>query len=149
MGVSFRSRTGYVDNQELFRPRKCLNFREYGGIVAAWEQVPVTPAPRVVVKRRRWSAEAVEGVGSARYHPRDAPFRAAAARTEAPLRRLLALWALLCISTQALAVGYIQPGVPAPNFTKNQLADGGGVGPSWTLWNQRPKVVILFVLGSS
>jgi hypothetical protein len=65
------------------------------------------------------------------------------------LRRLLAVLALICIPVQALAVvGFIQPGVPAPNFTKNQLVNGA-VGSPWTLWSQQPRVVILFVLGYS
>ncbi len=43
-------------------------------------------------------------------------------------------------------MAFIPPGVPAPNFTKNQLV-GGAVGGPWTLWSQAPKVVVLFVLG--
>jgi hypothetical protein len=62
------------------------------------------------------------------------------------LRRLLALCALLCLPTQALA--FIQPGAKAPDFIKNQLV-GGAMGPAWSLYGQAPKVVILFVLGYS
>lgn len=64
------------------------------------------------------------------------------------MRRLLAVCALLCVSTRALAVGFIQTGVPAPDFTKTQLVNGAP-GASFTLWGQRPRVVVLFVLGYS
>ena len=60
----------------------------------------------------------------------------------------LALAALALLLAPATARSTTSVGQPAFDFTKNQLV-GTSVGPSWTLSDQRGKVVVLFVLGYS